>query len=83
MQYVDLVNMLYDAAIDAGVILRFSSDVASVNPRRPTVTLTTGEVISGDVVIGADGPLSLCQRIIENDTREWSERTESGIVSYR
>lgn len=35
--------------------LRLSSKVVSVDPASGTVTLVTGETISGDVVLGADG----------------------------
>ncbi|KAF7313999.1 FAD/NAD(P)-binding domain-containing protein [Mycena chlorophos] len=51
----DIHNELVRCALDAGVVLRQGSQVVDCDPQSGTVTLKNGEVVSADVVIGADG----------------------------
>lgn len=46
---------LYEAMVDAGAKLRLGVRVESVNEDDPSVTLVTGEVITADLVVLADG----------------------------
>lgn len=48
-------KLLYDAAIDLGVQVHLSSRIKHLDENTPSVTLTTGEVITGDIIVGADG----------------------------
>lgn len=77
---------MYELAISAGAVVQFSSDVIDIDPSTPTVTLSTGEVLKPDVVIGADGYHSLCQKVIEGDViadgGEPIEHISSGTVVY-
>ena len=41
-----------------------SSRVASVDPRKATITLANGDCIEGDVLIGADGVRSVCRNAV-------------------
>ena len=56
-QYSDLRRILAESAKEHGATLRFNTSVASVHPdrKRPAVTLTNGERLEADVVLGADG----------------------------
>ena len=58
-QYSDLRRILAEFAIKHGAVLRPSCEASSVkaDAERPSVTLATGEVLTADVVIGADGCL--------------------------
>lgn len=65
----DYQRALHQAAMAAGCELRLGSRVQSVDENGPTVTLTSGEVIHGDLIVAADGqsieqrseqPSSLC-----------------------
>lgn len=49
--------MLYQAALDKGATIRLGCQVVSVDEQTPSVTLKSGEVVHGDVIIGADGML--------------------------
>lgn len=65
----DFHRMVYDLVCDApGVEFRLNSTVKSVNPdpqgSGPSVTLTTGEEIRGDLIIGADGVKSLLRQVV-------------------
>lgn len=51
-------RLLYEAAIELGVEVRLSSRIKSVDEYTPSLTLTTGEVIKSDTIIGADGLFS-------------------------
>lgn len=48
-------RVLYDAAVREGVMVRFGCRVESVDESTPSVTLSTGETITADLLIGADG----------------------------
>lgn len=58
----DLVDILAEPLLTTGV-LRYSQTVVKVDgiegPGRPSVTLASGEVVEGDLVVGADGINSL------------------------
>ncbi|TFK88025.1 FAD/NAD(P)-binding domain-containing protein [Polyporus arcularius HHB13444] len=60
----DLYDILYDAAIKLGADVRFNSEVAEVDPQSRAVRLSSGERISGDVLIGADGALGQCRTAV-------------------
>lgn len=51
--------MLVEESQRLGVELRLKADVQDINFESTEVTLSNGEVISGDVIIGADGNLVL------------------------
>ncbi|KAI0353667.1 FAD/NAD-P-binding domain-containing protein [Trametes cingulata] len=51
----ELHDILYEAAVKAGVRVRFNAEVASIDPEEREVELTTGETLTGDVIVGADG----------------------------
>ena len=53
----DYQQVLVEEAIRLGVKLRLGAEVQDVDFENTTVTLQGGEVIAGDVVIGADGRL--------------------------
>lgn len=48
-------RLLYESAVALGVEVRLSSRIRSIDETVPSVTLETGNIIEGDVVIGADG----------------------------
>lgn len=48
-------RVLYEGAIREGVEVRFDSRVEVVDEKSPSITLSTGEKIEADLIIGADG----------------------------
>ncbi|KAI5118405.1 hypothetical protein M0805_002857 [Coniferiporia weirii] len=64
----DLHRMVYElAAASPRITLRLSATVQTVQPTpnpQVSVTLTTGEVISGDLIVGADGVKSLVRGVV-------------------
>lgn len=63
-QHDDFRRLLYDLAVSYGASVRFGACVSSIDPDSHSVTLTTGEVIRGDVVIGADGAFGQSRRLL-------------------
>jgi salicylate hydroxylase len=59
----DFHKLLYDLAIP-NVDLRLGSTVVSVDPDAPSLTLASGEVVRGDLIIGADGVKSIIQPVV-------------------
>ncbi|PCH43508.1 FAD/NAD(P)-binding domain-containing protein [Wolfiporia cocos MD-104 SS10] len=66
MLYADFRKFIYDAAIKHGVMVRPRTRVASINVRyeRPSVTLESGEEVSADLLIGADGRRGLSRQLV-------------------
>lgn len=77
------MQLIYDLAISSGATIQFGVAVAAVDPHGPSLTLTSGETLGADLVIGADGYRSMCQQVIETDTGETCVGKPSGTVVYR
>lgn len=61
---VDLQKMLYQRAVDLGVVVRLGARVAKVNPDDAEVVLESGETCTGDLIVGADGLWSRCREAL-------------------
>ena len=59
----DLHKLLFDLAAPH-MTLRLNANVVSVDPDAPSVTLASGEVVRGDLIVGADGVKSLIQEVV-------------------
>lgn len=64
----DLHRLLFDLVADTNnVVVRLNSTVRHLDPKnergRPSVTLATGEVVHGDLIIGADGVKSMIRQV--------------------
>ena len=55
MHRADYQRVLYDAAVERGVIVRFDCRTECLDEDEPSVTIKGGEVVRGDIIIGADG----------------------------
>jgi salicylate hydroxylase len=64
----DYQDALVMYAIEVGVEMRFGTEVVGVDFERSSVMLASGEVVEGDVVIGADGKSILCVQQVSNYT---------------
>jgi len=51
----DYHTILFDEAVRLGLKIRLNSKASAVDFEMPSVTLTTGEEVFADVVVGADG----------------------------
>ena len=81
LQRADFHQMLFDLAAPYANV-RFNSRVAFVSPDPPSpcVVLSSGEVISGDLIIGADGVKSSIRRCIVDGP---DAPTPTGDAAYR
>ncbi|KAG2121796.1 hypothetical protein BD769DRAFT_1650035 [Suillus cothurnatus] len=59
----DLHHMLYEAT-EPHCTIRVNSRVVSVDPSKPSVTLASGEVVTADLLIGADGVKSVAREYV-------------------
>ncbi|KAI0692495.1 FAD/NAD(P)-binding domain-containing protein [Cytidiella melzeri] len=84
MKHEDVHRLLYDLAISAGAKVTFGASVKSVQPGepKPSITLSTGQVLTADMVIGADGPNSKVRQVVNGgeDTAEPSGFTIFGGI---
>lgn len=72
--------MLTDAAIEAGVRIRTNALVTEVHPDNAEVTLASGERITADVLVGADGASGATRPAVQGVGRENSR--PAGVVMY-
>ncbi len=61
--------MLRKLAVDAGAVIRLDTEVKTVRPGseedpRPSAVLSTGEVMSADILVGADGSSSIVRDVV-------------------
>jgi salicylate hydroxylase len=47
-----------------------NTTVESIDPYKRTVTLQSGEVLRADVIVGADGPLGVARREVDETIEE-------------
>ncbi|KAI0360832.1 FAD/NAD(P)-binding domain-containing protein [Trametes cingulata] len=85
--YSDLRRILAESAAEHGAKLRGGCHVVSVKPdaTRPSVTLANGEVLTADVVVGADGchvPPYHCRRIILEALEQEDTEKPTGMQLY-
>lgn len=68
-QHADVHRLLYNLATSAGAQVTFGVSVTAVQSGdpKPSVTLSTGEVLTTDVVVGADGPNSKIRKYVNED----------------
>lgn len=57
----DFHNTMVQAARDLGVKIQLNSCVTSIDFSAPSVTLKTGDTITADLIVGADGLKSRCR----------------------
>ena len=79
----DFHQLLLDLALPVSN-LRLSSTVVAVDatskPNRPSVTLSTGERLDADLIIGADGVKSMCREVVLGAP---VKATATGDAAYR
>ncbi len=67
MHRVDLHEALKGAAVAQGVQISLASRVESVDPEEGSITLSNGQSMTADVVIGADGIHSVARKFIASE----------------
>ena len=60
----DFCRILFEEAVLRGADIRVGCTVSSIRLSTPEIQLTTGEILYGDLIIGADGPHSLCREAL-------------------
>ncbi|PIL22837.1 hypothetical protein GSI_15532 [Ganoderma sinense ZZ0214-1] len=61
LAHSELYDILYEAAIERGARVRYNANVVELDALEATVVLETGEELSADVLVGADGEHGLCR----------------------
>ncbi|KAI1796712.1 FAD/NAD(P)-binding domain-containing protein [Ganoderma leucocontextum] len=88
MHHKDIIDILYKLATEAGATVEFHKEVTSVRQgteedNKPSVTLASGEVLTADIIVGADGCKSLVREVVleEEDCAEPGGMTlYSGVI---
>lgn len=77
----DFHRLLLDLA-EPVTKLRLNSTVVAIDPSspKPSITLSTGEVLSADLIVGADGVKSMCREIVLGAP---VKATPTGDAAYR
>lgn len=61
-------HLLCQVALAEGATVRSGTQVAYIDTLRGAITLESGEVIHGDVIIGADGGSGISRQLLLNET---------------
>ena len=87
----DIVRLLYELATDAGAQIDFNTEVISIHQGsagvpNPSVTLANGDVLTADIIVGADGYKSMVREVVleEEDCAEPAGMTlYTGVVDAK
>ncbi|KAM0803245.1 hypothetical protein BDR22DRAFT_801742 [Usnea florida] len=60
----DHCRILYEEVKTHGIGVRFGCEVSSISFSEPAVQLSSGEAVKGNLIIGADGPHSVCREAL-------------------
>ncbi|KAK0218348.1 hypothetical protein EDD85DRAFT_961622 [Armillaria nabsnona] len=78
----DLRRLLYDTAVAVGANIRLGARVKTVNPDAQTVTLSTGEVLKADVIVGCDGPSGITRQVLLIEQEEYDDEVPINMSMY-
>ncbi|TFY83922.1 hypothetical protein EWM64_g92 [Hericium alpestre] len=67
IHHAKLRRILYETALELGATIRFRSKVVEVSEDSRSVTLSSGEELRADVVIGADGVHGPCRLAVDEE----------------
>ena len=70
---------MYNTAKALGAQVRTGAEIVDIDPFKPSVTLRGGEVLSADVVVGADGPYGLTRQSLVGEN---PMKTPMGFMMY-
>ena len=72
---------MYQGALEAGAEVLTGVEVVSVDPENCAVTVANGDVLTADLLIGADGPLGQGRHLLmEQD--QFDERMIKSFMMY-
>ncbi|KAH7389972.1 salicylate hydroxylase [Pyrenochaeta sp. MPI-SDFR-AT-0127] len=75
----DYHNILYQKALEKGAKVRQGCTVKEFRPHKSSVVLESGEVVTGDLIVAADGVKSLARQTLPKGT----EPHETGDTCFR
>ena len=64
VQHAVLYDVLHDAATAAGAKVRYGAQVVDVDTEELCVQLSSGETLTADVIVGADGEYGRCREAV-------------------
>jgi len=82
LQLADIRKFLYQLGYEAGAKYRTNAKVVSVDVAGKSVTLESGEVLTADVIIGADGRHGLCRELVL-ECQPAPQSTYTGVTMYK
>ena len=82
LQLSDLRKMMYNVAMKHGATIRLDTTAVAVDPERRAVTLASGETLTADVIVGADGISGLIRPTLLKE-QKIQEATEPKLCMYR
>ncbi len=84
MQHEDIIQLLYKLATGAGATVDLHTEAISIQQGsdsipNPSVSLANGEVLTADIIIGADGSNSLVREVVLD---EEDDAKPGGLTVY-
>ncbi|KAH8094507.1 hypothetical protein BXZ70DRAFT_1010104 [Cristinia sonorae] len=81
IQYGDVWQILYDFAKVMGAEILTGVEVTSIDPDNASITIANGDVLTADLLIGADGPYGMGRQILLEQDEE-DERLPKSFMIY-
>ncbi|RXW19363.1 hypothetical protein EST38_g6500 [Candolleomyces aberdarensis] len=63
-------HLLHETAVSLGAKIRMGVTVTGIDPETRRVKLSSGEILTGDVIVGADGATGVSRRLLDMDDEE-------------
>lgn len=79
----DIISLLYRLATSTGAEFTFGATVTAVTPGdpKPSITLSSGEVLTADLVIGADGISSTVRKLVYAEETDQPRPNKCAILA--
>lgn len=74
--------MMYDVAVSRGAKIRLGVNAVAVDSARRVVTLDSGETLTADVIVGAEGVCGLVRPLLLAE-QKIQEASEPSLCMYR
>lgn len=74
--------MMYAVAVREGATIRLNATAVAINAEQRTITLESGETLTADVIIGADGVYGLVRPLLLAE-QDIEEASEPSLCMYR
>jgi 2-polyprenyl-6-methoxyphenol hydroxylase-like FAD-dependent oxidoreductase len=82
-KHADVRRLLHDTALSYGATIRRNTTVVAIDPEEHSVTLSSGQILRADVVIGADGEASIAREQLLEEEDQSTGGTPGSLMLFQ